>query len=59
MIGSTFDEALERAERALLRIERSASAPTAKVARDEALRQKVAAVVSELDELIRDAGAAR
>ena len=59
MTASSFDQALERAERALLRIERSASAPAVNVARDEALRQKVSAVVSELDNLIRDAGLTR
>ena len=52
-----LNEALERAERALLRIERSASAPTGSSGRDDALRDKVAAVVSELDDLIRSAGA--
>ena len=59
MTVSPFDEALERAERALLRIERSASAPAAPDARDSGLRQKVAEVVSELDQLICNAGHAR
>ena len=59
MTVSSLDEALERAECALLRIERSASAPAAPDARDSALRQKVAEVVSELDQLIRSAGHAR
>ena len=57
MTVSPLDDALERAERALLRIERSASPPNGVGgARDEALRAKVAAVVSELDDLIHSAG---
>ena len=59
MTVPAFNDALERAERALLRIERSASAPSGGGARDEALRGKVAAVVSELDDLIRSAGPRR
>ena len=58
MTGSSFDQALERAERALLRIERSASAHGSG-GRDQALRHKVAEVVSELDDLIRQSGPAR
>ena len=56
MTVPAFNDALERAERALLRIERSASAPNGGGARVQALRCKVAAVVSELDDLIRSAG---
>ena len=59
MTVPAFNDALERAERALLRIERSASTPNGGGVRDEALRGKVAAVVSELDELIRSAGPRR
>ena len=51
--------ALDRAERALERIQRGLSsrqAPSAP-ARDEELRAKVREVVEELDELIREAAA--
>jgi hypothetical protein len=50
--------ALDRAERALERIQRSlASRPAPGPARDEELRAKVREVVEELDELIREAAA--
>jgi hypothetical protein len=47
--------ALDRAERALERIERALSARRQDAGRDEALRAKVREAVSELDQLIRDA----
>ncbi|MEO5640191.1 MAG: hypothetical protein ABIQ98_00310 [Sphingomicrobium sp.] len=50
-------DALSRAERALERIERAASAARGSNARDAALRDKVHGVVAELDQMIRDAGA--
>ena len=51
--------ALERAERALQRIERTLShRPPAGSGRDEELRARVREVVEELDELIREAAAA-
>jgi hypothetical protein len=49
--------ALDRAERALERIERCASAPKHVAKRDVELRAKVREVVEELDELIRQAAA--
>ncbi len=49
--------ALDRAERALERIERCASAPKHVAKRDVELRAKVREVVKELDELIRQAAA--
>ena len=50
--------ALDRAERALERIERAlANRPAQTVARDEDLRAKVREVVEELDVLIREAAA--
>ena len=55
MDSSSLDLALDRAERALLRIERSIERG-AMHGRDDALRGKVTAVVAELDELIREAG---
>jgi hypothetical protein len=54
---SPLDQAFDRAERALLRIERSVERGAMHRGRDDALRGKVAAVVAELDELIRTSGA--
>jgi phage-related minor tail protein len=49
--------ALERAERALGRIERSLAARTHQVqGREQELRSKVREAVAELDQLIRSAG---
>ncbi len=56
---SPLDHALDRSERALLRIERSLDGRAAATGRDDALRSKVAAVVAELDDIIRAAGAQR
>ena len=53
---STLDQAFDRAERALLRIERSVERGAMHRGRDDALRGKVANVVAELDDLIRAAG---
>jgi hypothetical protein len=50
-----LENAMDRAERALLRIERSVERGAASSGRDEALRSKVAGVLTELDELIREA----
>ena len=48
--------AFERAERAILRIERAISAPKKSPAsRDEDLRAKVREAVAELDQIIRQA----
>ncbi|MDQ3078427.1 MAG: hypothetical protein M3R03_00300 [Pseudomonadota bacterium] len=55
MSRTPLDEAFERAERALLRIERSVERGAMHRSRDDALRGKVASVVAELDELIRAA----
>jgi hypothetical protein len=55
MNHSPLDQAFERAERALLRIERSVERGAMHRGRDDALRGKVASVVAELDELIRTA----
>lgn len=48
-------EALDRADRALERIERSLSQRKPDSGRDEDLRQKVREAVAELDQLIRAA----
>ena len=53
MSSTPLDQALERAERALLRIERSAGERRAP--RDNALRERVAEVVAELDDMLREA----
>jgi hypothetical protein len=52
---SPLDQAFDRAERALLRIERSVERGAMHRGRDDALRGKVASVVAELDSLIRGA----
>ncbi len=45
--------ALDRAERAILRIERSISQPTHGGGRDDQLRARVREAVAELDQIIR------
>ena len=61
MSSKPFEEAVERVERALVRIERAVDRGTMAPAgvrsdgRDEQLRAKVAAALGELDELIREA----
>ena len=47
---------MERAERALLRIERAIERGTMHPGRDEQLRAKVAEALGELDAIIQDAG---
>ena len=47
--------ALDRAERALARVERAISGRKPASGRDDALRAKVREAVAELDQLIRDA----
>ncbi len=56
MSNSPLDQAFDRAERALMRIERSVERGAMHRGRDDALRGKVASVVAELDGLIRAAG---
>jgi hypothetical protein len=57
MSQSPLDQAFDRIDRALLRIERSVERGAMHRGRDDALRGKVASVVAELDELIRSSGA--
>jgi hypothetical protein len=57
MDDSELPMALERAERALQRIERALSARQATDGGDQELRARVREVVEELDELIREAAA--
>jgi hypothetical protein len=47
--------ALDRAERAILRIERAISQPKRSEGRDDELRARVREAVAELDQLIRAA----
>ena len=60
MSSKPFEEAVERVERALVRIERAVDRGalhqpgTSEQGRDEQLRAKVAAALGELDELIRE-----
>ncbi len=56
MSQSPLDQAFDRAERALLRIERSVARGAMHRGRDDALRGKVANIVAELDQLIGSAG---
>ena len=53
----SLSSTLDRAERALDRIERAAAAAQSARQRDHVLRGKVQGVVAELDEMIRAAGA--
>jgi len=56
MSAPSLEQALERCERALLRIERSAASPRHEPSGHSELRAQVASVVAELDEIIRTAG---
>lgn len=58
MNDGPLPSALNRAEQALGRIERSLAERKAGAGRDDALRQRVGEVVAELDELIREAAQA-
>jgi phage shock protein A len=57
MDQASLSSALDRAERALDRIERAAAAAQGARQRDHALRGKVQGVVAQLDEMIRTPGA--
>jgi hypothetical protein len=57
MDDEVLDSALDRAERALQRIERALAERRPVPSRDEELRARVREVVEELDELIRQAAA--
>jgi uncharacterized coiled-coil DUF342 family protein len=57
MDDSELSMALERAERAIQRIERALSSRGSPNGRDQELRERVREVVEELDELIRQAAA--
>jgi hypothetical protein len=51
-----LEEAMDRAERALLRIERAIERAPNNEGRDEQLRGKVRDALAELDSIIREAG---
>jgi len=55
MDDEALGSALDRAERALQRIERSLASRQPTKSRDEALRAKVREAVAELDQLIKEA----
>lgn len=55
MTDGTLERALERAEFAVKRIERSLNDRPQSGGRDDALRSKVREAVAELDQLIREA----
>ena len=57
MDDAALSQALERADRALLRIERALAARTHQASgREQELRSKVREAVAELDQLIRASG---
>jgi hypothetical protein len=51
-----LEEAMDRAERALLRIDRAIERGAMNDSRDDKLRANVANAIAELDSIIRDAG---
>lgn len=57
MSTTPLQEAMDRAERALIRIERAVERADTRPGKDEALRAKVADALAELDIIIREAGA--
>jgi hypothetical protein len=56
MSNTPLEEAMDRAERALIRIERAVERGTMDGGRDDHLREKVAGALAELDDIIREAG---
>lgn len=56
MSSRPLEEAMDRAERALLRIERAIERGAMHDGREEKLRANVANAIAELDSIIRDAG---
>jgi hypothetical protein len=55
MSSRPLEEAVDRAERALLRIERAIERETMDAGRDEKLRARVAEALGELDAIISEA----
>jgi hypothetical protein len=56
MSSKPFEEAVDRVERALLRIERAVERETMVQGRDDQLRARVTEALGELDSIIREAG---
>jgi hypothetical protein len=56
MSNTPLEEAMDRAERALLRIERAIERGTMHGSVDAGLRTKVVEALAELDDIIREAG---
>jgi len=55
MSNTPLEEAMDRAERALIRIERAVERGTMHPGRDDGLRNKIAGALAELDDIIREA----
>jgi hypothetical protein len=56
MSNIVLEEAMDRAERALIRIERAIERGPMDDGGDDRLREKVAGALAELDDIIREAG---
>jgi hypothetical protein len=56
MSNTPLEEAMDRAERALIRIERAVERGTMDQGRDDGLRDKIVGALAELDDIIREAG---
>ena len=56
MSSRPLEEAMDRAERALMRIERAIERRAMHAGRDDKLRANVANAIAELDSIIKDAG---
>ncbi|HET9399081.1 MAG TPA: hypothetical protein VFO45_09710 [Sphingomicrobium sp.] len=56
MSSKPFEEAVDRVERALLRIERAVDRGMMHQGRDDKLRGRVTEALAELDTIIREAG---
>jgi hypothetical protein len=56
MSSRSLEEAMDRAERALLRIERAIERGSMHEGRDDKLRANVANAIAELDTIIKEAG---
>jgi len=56
MSNTPLEEAMDRAERALIRIERAVDRGTMHRSRDDGLRDKIVGALAELDDIIREAG---
>jgi len=56
MSNIPLEEAMDRVERALMRIERAVERGAMQEGRDEGLREIVAGALAELDDIIREAG---